>query len=390
MLLELHMLQNFAPSCLNRDDTNSPKDCEFGGFRRARISSQCLKRAIRKAFQDRQLLPPEALAFRSKRVVDELANQLAGRGRDREASLAAAQAVLEGAGLSLDDGKTQYLLFLGNDQAAALADLIDANWDVVAALQEKGGAEGAEGKKGKGAKKEAKSKFPSELESAVEAALQGSRAVDLALFGRMLADLKAMNVDAACQVAHAISTNRMNLEFDYYTAVDDLMPEDESGAGMIGTVEFNSACFYRYANVSLPQLERNLGGDRELARQAVRAFLSASVEAIPTGRQNGMAAHNPPSLILAVVRRQGFWNLANAFVRPIRPAAESSLIDSSIAALDRYWGELTSLYGEAEIAGAKVCRLGDGELSALAPYRVGRLSELVDGTMDLLAGEALP
>src|SRR5918912_1293514 len=99
----------------------------------------------------------------------------------------------------------------------------------------------------------------------------------------MLADLPERNSDAACQVAHALSTNKVAMEMDYYTAVDDLKPDDTMGADMIGTVEFNSSCFYRYANVDLGQLERNLQNDQELARRTVEAFLRAAVEAIPTG-----------------------------------------------------------------------------------------------------------
>src|SRR5690606_30773078 len=160
--------------------------------------------------------------------------------------------------------------------------------------------------------------------------LDGGRAVDLALFGRMLADLPDRNVDAACQVAHAISTHRVSAEFDYYTAVDDLKPDDTSGADMIGTVEFNSACYYRYANIDLRQLVKNLKGeaeevDAELAEAAVRAFLIASRDAIPTGKQNSFAARNAPSFFLAVVRDRGAWSLANAFVAPVNGQQEGGL-----------------------------------------------------------------
>src|SRR5262249_33379271 len=147
--------------------------------------------------------------------------------------------------------------------------------------------------------------------------LDGGRAADLALFGRMIANLPERNVEAACQVAHAISTNKMEMEFDFYTAVDDLKPEDTAAAHMLGTVEFHSACFYRYANVDTTQLLTNLGRDADLARGTLQAFLRASVAAIPTGKQNSMAAHNPPSLVLIVVRERGQWNLANAFLKPI-------------------------------------------------------------------------
>ena len=151
------------------------------------------------------------------------------------------------------------------------------------------------------------------------------------LFGRMLADLPEKNMDAACQVAHAISTNKIHsMEMDYYTAVDDIN-NDNPGADMIGTVEFNSACFYRYATLDVAELvggyrdEKKtrafgLQGDAELARTTATAFLTAFIHAIPTGKQNSFAAHNPPSLVFAVVRDGPPVSLANAFVKPVTAA----------------------------------------------------------------------
>jgi len=154
------------------------------------------------------------------------------------------------------------------------------------------------------------------------------------------------NMDAACQVAHAISTHKVSMEFDFYTAVDDLNPKEETGAGMMGTVEFNSACYYRYANIDLEQLKMNLGNDEELARKTVEAFVRASASAIPTGKQNSFAAQNPPSFILAVLKRGGTpLSLANAFEKPVRPDREGGIVENSIKALDEYWTKLTKAYG---------------------------------------------
>ena len=117
MFVELHMLQNFAPSNLNRDDTGMPKDCEFGGYRRARISSQCLKRAVRNEFQTGGLLEPQFLAARTARVVDEVARQLEGQGKDSEEARAVARSALGGIGVEVgDDYKTKVLLFLGGQE----------------------------------------------------------------------------------------------------------------------------------------------------------------------------------------------------------------------------------------------------------------------------------
>jgi len=377
MLLELHVLQNFAPANLNRDDTGSPKDCEFGGYRRARISSQCLKRAIRTAFKKEELLPPDRLAARTKRLADELARRLTSTGREPEAAMAVAQAALKGLGLGVgDDGKTQYLLYLADSEIAKLAELCRDKWDQLAVA-----AASAKGNNAKDVKKQGKGALPPELGKALLASLSGNGSADLALFGRMLADLPDKNVDAACQVAHALSTNRISMEFDFYTAVDDLKPEDTAGADMLGTVEFNSACFYRYANVDLEGLKSNLGS-QDLARETVEAFVRASVAAIPTGKQNSMAAQNPPSFVFAVARRRGLWSLANAFLNPVQPDRGGDLMQNSIRRLDGYWGRLAGMYGDGGITGRWLCTTEDGCLEQLATARMGGIDQLVDGLQE--------
>src|SRR5690349_1754273 len=131
-LVEVHILQNFAPSNLNRDDTGSPKDCEFGGYRRARISSQCLKRAVRQTMKNEGLLPAEDLAERTKRLVEELTKRLANAGKDEGQANAVARASLNAAGLKVENNeKTQYLLFLGRREIAAITEFCLENWDAL-------------------------------------------------------------------------------------------------------------------------------------------------------------------------------------------------------------------------------------------------------------------
>lgn len=358
MFVELHILQNFAPSNLNRDDTGAPKDCEFGGCRRARISSQCIKRAIRRVFAEGKLLPRENLACRTKRLVEELADRLSSSGKDKEQARGVVEAMLNGVKLAVkDDGKTQYLLFLGDAEITALATLCAEHWK---ALTKVAGADAGKAEDGKKRKKAAKAAVPEEIRKALDKLLDGGKAADLALFGRMLADIPEKNIDAACQVAHALSTNRVSMEFDYYTAVDDLKPEDTAGADMIGTVEFNSACYYRYANIDADKLLENLDGDEELARKTIEAFLRASCEAIPTGKQNSFAAHNPPSFILAVVRDGSApLSLANAFEKPIGPGRDGGLVTRSVAALDGYWARLVAAYGKDGVRQTQAMRLDD-------------------------------
>jgi len=386
MYVELHILQNFAPSNVNRGDTNAPKDCEFGGFRRARISSQCIKRSIRSEFSRSQLIDESHLSQRTRRLVDALTERLTTESRDVETVRPVVEFAVTGAGLGLKDGRTQYLLFLASDSILEFARLIDAHWDelaaTVAAQQED--AEG--GKKGK---KKAKAEAPAVLKDALVSLMDGSRAADLALFGRMLADLPDRNVDAASQVAHAISTNKVEMEFDFYTAVDDIPGPEETGAGMMGTVEFNSSCFYRYANVDVDQLVKNLGGDRELAERTVAAFVRASVLAIPTGKQNSMAAQNQPSFVMAVVRDSGLWSLANAFVKPVWPDRRQGkdsqdLVTASVSRLDTYWQQMAENYGVNGIRDKAVLALDPEGLNHLADVRVtaGEKGSAIDSIVE--------
>lgn len=383
MFVELHILQNFAPSNLNRDDTGSPKDCEFGGVRRARISSQCLKRSIRTAFRDDKLLPASQLASRTKLALNAIAARLTERGYNEAQARSVAELALRGAGLNLDDDKTEYLLFLGQDELDTIAALCAEHWATLQPLTERPAS--ADPANGKQAKKAGKDALPTELTQAITQRLNGGKAADLALFGRMLADLPQHNVDAACQVAHAISTHKVSVEFDFYTAVDDLQPRGETGAGMMGTVEFNSACFYRYANVDLAQLRTNLGGDDALVQRTLEAFIRASIAAIPSGKQNSMAAQNPPSLVMAVVRERGLWSLANAFARPVRATEREGLITGSISALFNQWGKLKRMYGKTGIVGAWVSEEEDVSPPDDGPQRVASVDELVAHTLAVLS-----
>ncbi len=369
MFVELHILQNFAPANLNRDDTGSPKDCEFGGFRRARVSSHCWKRAIRTAFRDEGLIPASDRAIRTKRVLEEVVKRLAARGRDEEGARPRVIAALASVELTVkEDGKTEYLLFLGEREIAALADACEQWWDALTPAAPPTGEAGPKPKK-----KAAKDSVPVEVKTALGRRFEGGRAADLALFGRMLADMPERNIDAAAQVAHAISTNRVSMEFDFYTAVDDLNSAETAGAGMMGTIEFNSACFYRYANIDVTALAKSL--DPDLARRTVSAFIHASVNAIPTGKQNSMAAHNKPSFVMAVVREDSACNLANAFLKPARPGREYDLCQASMRQLDEHWGKLSGMYGTQGIRWIGIATMESETLKNLSVYQVAISSD---------------
>lgn len=366
-LIEIHALQNFAPSNLNRDDTGAPKDAMFGGTRRARVSSQCLKRAVRAHFKElvkQGTLFADDVAFRTKRVLDAITVCLTDK--DRPEAEAAEKARLALAAMELtvkDDGKSEYLLFLGQREISRVADIIHEKWDSITHVA----PTPAEGKKPGKAKKQAAQGADPELKKALDKVFDGGKAVDVALFGRMLADMPEKNQDAACQVAHAISTHAVDREFDFYTAVDDRKPEDTAGADMMGTVEFNSACFYRYAVVDWEKLVENLQSDTELATKGLRAFLEGFVVAEPTGKQNTFAAHNPPEFVAVSVRHNTApRNLANAFETAIRLRKDESLTTRSAEALTQKAKMLQTAYGGAgntfvlNLTEAKLDGLGTG------------------------------
>lgn len=371
MFVELHMIQNFAPANLNRDDTNNPKDCEFGGVRRARISSQCIKRAMRTSpvFAQTTEVP---IGTRTKRLVQRLRDRLVKGGKPQEEATEILSAFVPQYASKLADGdeeakKTAVLLYIGDEEVDHIAEALVEHWEELS-------------------DDKAVKKLAGQLVKAHEG---HTSAPDIALFGRMLAEKPALNLDAACQVAHAISTHPVTMEMDFYTAVDDLNPTGETGAGMMGVTGYNSACFYRYARIDWHQLVDNLNNDAALAGRTVGGFLRAAIAAVPSGKQNAFAAHNPPDFLLAVVRQDGMgWSLANAFERPVRPDHRSGLVAPSVEALDAYWGRVSDAYGTDTLA--EVCALSlqpDLPLTHLAAARVADQEEWIQAVVGALPCE---
>ena len=379
VMIEVHLIQNFAPSNLNRDDTGQPKSATFGGFRRARISSQCSKRSVRMEGPMASLLEKQG-AIRTRQIILEIAQAIDKKEEASEKTIEIVAGVLESGGLERPTGKkgkekktktspgtdgepqddsengaeskdtTKILLFFDKDALPQIIQAFETNWNEL-----------AKGKKE--AKEAARDKVGRILFEAV-------KAPDIALFGRML-EVKNktpfgkynMRVEAACQMAHPISTHKVDMEMDFYTAVDDLNPAEETGAGMMGVVGFNSACYYRYALIDRDQLARNLARkterdkgawaqelvekDYKEADKVIEAFLEAMVDAIPTGKQNSFAAQSPPSFGMFVRRKGGVpVSLANAFAIPVRPKdGDDDLIGLSVARLTHHWASLQEVYG---------------------------------------------
>jgi len=372
MFIELHIIQNFAPSNLNRDDTGNPKEAEFGGVRRARISSQAIKRAIRSepVFAQTTQVDP---GMRTRLLARKLTERLTAEGKEAEEAEQVALAFAEAfSGKMETDGRTSVLIYLSPEEINQMAHTLMDNWDeVLAALQQ------LDEKK----PDLKKTPLPKLVKDFLKQTKNRTSAPDIALFGRMLADKPELNLDAASQVAHALSTHRVNMEIDFFTAVDDLQRDEETGAGMMGVTGYNSATYYRYARIDWNQLVENLDGNKELAQRTVEGFLLAALRAIPTGKQNSFAAQNPPSFALAVTRNDGMsWSLVNAFEKPVRPDREGGYVAPSVQKLDAYWQRLTQFYGSEDIT-PSVLNVDGVELEALADAEKQNVTDWVESVI---------
>lgn len=301
LYVDVHVLQTVPPSCINRDDTGSPKTAIYGGVTRARVSSQAWKREIRIRFKD--IFENDMLGCRTKKVAQLIASKIkeisdSESKMDDEKCFELALKALEMIGIKNKEGQSEVLLFFSMAQAKAIALLA---------------LEGCKEKK------------------AYEKALKENPSVDMALFGRMVASDASLNCDAAAQVAHSISTHAIHNEYDYFTAVDDSQDENNAGAGHLGTVEFNSSTLYRYATVNVKELYKNLG---DFSPEAVKGFMEAFVLTMPTGKQNTFANRTYPDFVYITIRKDQPVNLCGAFEMPISNRDGGYLVKSEKALLD--------------------------------------------------------
>ena len=389
MKIEIHVLQNFAPSNLNRDDTNTPKTCYFGDTPRARLSSQCFKRAVREYVRDNALAET---GLRTKRIKKNLTERLIETKPNEEDLSLALNAFIDACYSGRDAARrdeTSVLLYIGEAELAEAARSVLEHWDTLVPL---GLARAKYDALSNDEKKKVKEIPGWKPDKDVSKRLIDARlSADIALFGRMLAENPERNIDAACQVAHALSTHTVNLETDFYTAVDDLNASDETGAGMLGNTGYSSACYYRYAMIDRDQLLVNLGNDAGLADEAISAFLEGFVQAIPSGKQNSMAAQNRPSLGLFVVRQKGVpCSLANAFAKPVKTGrGGDDLIDLSKTALAQYFGRMDRVYDLYSAESGTKCHLFHDGIEApaeLAAFDQGTLRNAITATLEAVRG----
>ncbi|MHA1269852.1 MAG: type I-E CRISPR-associated protein Cas7/Cse4/CasC [Candidatus Helarchaeota archaeon] len=332
MLVEFHIIQNHAPSNLNRDDTGSPKSCFFGNYPRARISSQCLKRTIRKSdfFQD--LNKKYGKSYRTRKLPDLIYKRLIDNGIKADVAKKAAEKFIKfgkkdksSSTTSKSSNKTletSQIMFFSDKEIQNIVN------DVMELLKKK-----PDGDIDRGI-----------IEKKIGKKTLHPITPDIALFGRMITSDVDLNIEASMQVAHAISTNKLDREFDFFTAVDDFSEfgksMQEQGAGMIGDIEFNSACYYKYFSFDITSFLKNMTNkennydedDITLLTDVINAFLKAAIYITPSGKQNTFAAHQLPDAILIEVKPNNVpISYANAFIKPVRTTNNQDLIEVSIS-----------------------------------------------------------
>lgn len=317
LYLDINVLQSVPSSNINRDDTGAPKTAIYGGVTRSRVSSQSWKRAVRTAFKEetdnaewlegyRTLDAPKMIAKKMMDLDSELSLENATKK---------ALEIFKDAKIKTDkDNQTKALLLISKGQIDKL---------VKYALDNE--------------KMDAKE---------VKKALSGNNSLDLALFGRMVADDPSLNVDAACQVAHAVSTHEVVPEYDYFTAIDDQKPEDTAGSAMLGTIEYNSSTLYRYANVNVKGLINNLGS-KDLAIKGIELFVKDFLMTMPTGKENTFANKTIPQYAMITLREDTPVNLVSAFEEPVR--SRDGYVQKSIDRLEEEYKD-TQKFVEKPIA----------------------------------------
>jgi CRISPR system Cascade subunit CasC len=339
--VQLHFLTPYAPSNLNRDDLGRPKTALFGGTQRLRVSSQSLKRAWRTSTLFEGALEGH-IGTRTKRF-GELAFDVLKTKLDEKKAEKVASAIAAAFG-QVNDGAllTEQLAFITPDERRAIESLAKK-------LVKEGG------------------RAPTEEElGALVGRAKG--AADVALFGRMLAAKTEFNVEAACQVAHAISVHKVAIEDDYFTAVDDLQTsehEEGAGAAHVGTQEFASAVLYHYVCIDRALLLENLGGDEALAAKTLRALGEACLTVAPGGKQASFASRSRAHF--AVAEKGAFQprSLASAFLKPV---TGDDLLAAGIDALRTTRAKLDAIYCEEARSIAFDAVAGTGSLKDLLDF----------------------
>ena len=333
MLFEIHMLKNYPPVNLNRDDTGSPKTCWFGGVQRGRISSQCQKRSWRKSELYEKYIG--SIGVRTRTLPSLVEEALRNKGLDEDFIAVAkekASGIANKDGKESDKGITRQIVFYSPQDIDAVAEkmilLFEEDQKSVSAF---------------------KKRTAKDIAASFKDVKTRPISVDIAMFGRMVTSNAFRDVEAAVQVAHAVSTHAVNQESDYFTAADDLLEgTEETGAAMIRDIDFNSCCYYQYVSIDTDQLLENLKDSPDasaLIGKLIPAFIRIMAFSNPSGKQNSFAGHSLPSLMCVEVKSDKIpVSYANAFASPVN-VRKGDVIGESVSRLTKEIDKLDKAFG---------------------------------------------
>ncbi len=345
--LQLHILTSYPPANLNRDDSGRPKTAKMGGTDRLRVSSQSLKRTWRVS-ELFQTAMAGHMGTRTKKLGLTVYNTLTAAGIAEKSAKAWGQAIAGEFGKLKKENKEKPLESLEIEQ---LVHISPAEQQTIDGLTQR-------------LIEEQRAPTKEELVFLRE----DQMAVDIALFGRMLASKPAFNIEASCQVAHAISVHPVTIEDDYFTAVDDLGSDDESGAAHIGETGFAAGLFYSYICINKEQLISNLDGRKDLADKAISALVEAALKVAPEGKQNSYGSRAYASYALAEMGDQQPRSLSVAFLKPVAKYAEDYAAES-VTALEKQYKNFDAVYGDCADARYTLnVQTGEGSLMALQAF----------------------
>lgn len=303
--IEFHILQSFPVTCLNRDDVGSPKTAVVGGVERGRVSSQCWKRQVRLALRDLDV----HIAVRTRKIADMIEERCCGVCSEEKKEYIARMA-------SAIQSKDT-LFFISENELKTLAEYADGVVDYQTEIKKKT------------LDKDLEKAMPKLLKECGIKGLTDLDGLDIALFGRMVANATELNVTAASSFSHAITTHRISSAVDYFTAVDDYISEStETGAGHIGANEFSSGTYYRYISLDLGILANNLHGTEDLTK-AVDIFTRALFIAVPAAKQTTFTGYCPWDYAHILIRKG--QPLSISFDKPVQSKGEGYLEPSRIA-----------------------------------------------------------
>ena len=366
--VNFHILLSHSPSNLNRDDMGMQKTAVFGGVKRVRISSQCLKRAIRTSdYYNKHFKEVSIRTKELKKLLEKMKEKLKDEIEDRW--IQKAIEMLSGHPIESSNESDNSK---GKSNSNESKNVAVAPWSIeefkyvcetIKQIYEQPLTEEEEKKLNKNKKKKPPEEIKDDfLKKKVEEQLKGKKeelkkalgkTMDIALSGRMTTSGIMESVDGSLAVAHAISTHAVDSEIDWFTAVDDLKQEEDSedkGSAHLGTTEFSSAVFYRYASLNLKQLQKNLGeeeNDRIKALEIVSHVLHLLATVSPSAKQNAFAAHNMADFALVTFSKQPL-SLANAFETPVQDRDKEGLLPPSVHALLKYQKSIEEVYGLKE------------------------------------------